>query len=158
MNKKPGWDEYFMALALVAATRSKDPNTPTGATIVKDRRVLGTGYNGLPRLTRESEGQRYVAPLKYKWFEHAERNAIYNCAFNGIPTEGATIYITWSPCSDCARAIIQAGIKRVVALEKEISLRWKDSLETAQEMLEEAEVEWVILPDSREVLLEALKI
>ena len=113
------WDEYFMAVALLSAKRSKDPNTQNGACIVNsDNIILGIGYNGAPRgwddakfpWAREGE----YMEVKYPFVIHAELNAILNAA--GRDLRGATMYATLAPCNECAKAIAQAGIKRVVYL------------------------------------------
>lgn len=114
MNKQTKWDLRYMQLACKVAEWSEDANTKIGAVIVSDRnRIVSLGYNGLPQGVAVTE-KRLERPEKYKWFEHAERNAIYNAAQNGVQLVGSTMYITSPPCTDCARAIIQSGIKRVV--------------------------------------------
>ena len=111
------WDDRFMGLARHVASWSKDRSTKVGAVIVDDRqRVLGLGYNGFPRGVNDDVEDRHERPAKYQWTEHAERNAI----FNSVGTlDFCTIYIPWYPCADCARAIIQCGIKKVVAIRPE---------------------------------------
>ena len=113
------WDEYFMGVALLAAQRSKDPNTQVGACIVDDsKRILSTGYNGFPQgcsdddfpLNRdEKQGE-----TKYQFVVHAELNAILNAS--GKNLFGSTVYVALFPCNECAKAIIQSGIKEVVYL------------------------------------------
>lgn len=131
------WDEYFMGVALLAAERSKDPNTQVGACIVKDNIILSTGYNGFPRgcsddaFPWEREGERN----KYTYVVHAELNAILN---SNVPLNGATLYVSLFPCNECAKAIIQSGIKKVVY----ISDKYKDlpSTKASKEMLKAAGV------------------
>ena len=113
------WDEYFMGVALLAAQRSKDPNTQVGACIVDDEnRILSTGYNGFPQgcsddvFPWEREGARNCT--KYPFVVHAELNAILNN--RGKSLAGARIYVALFPCNECAKAIIQSGIKEVVYL------------------------------------------
>ena len=112
------WDEYFMGVALLSGLRSKDPNTQVGCCIVSpDNKILSMGYNGLPRgcsdddfpWTRDGED-----PLetKYVYSTHSELNAILN--YSGGSLEGARMYVSLFPCNECAKAIIQAGIKTVV--------------------------------------------
>lgn len=114
----PGWDEYFMSLCYLVAMRSKDTSTKSGCVIVgPGKEILSTGYNSLPRGMDDSLEERYQRPLKYEFFEHCERNAIYNAARNGVSLLGSTLYVNWLPCMDCARAIIQAGISEVVIHE-----------------------------------------
>ena len=111
------WDEYFMGVAKLSALRSKDPNTQVGACIVSsDNKILSMGYNGLPRGCSDDEFPwcREGDPPDNKYFytTHSELNAILN--YRGGTLDGAKMYVTLFPCSECAKAIIQAGIKTVV--------------------------------------------
>lgn len=125
MKKNPSWDDTFIELTQVLAKRSKDTSTKVGAVIVgRNREIRSTGYNGMPRGVNDDVAERYERPLKYKWFEHAERNAIYNAARVGIPVEKCTMYVALYPCTDCARAIIQAGISWVVVADFVVPERW----------------------------------
>ena len=111
------WDEYFMGVALLAAKRSKDPNTQVGACIVSPENIiLSTGYNGFPIGCSDDEypWDRDGEDTKYPYVVHAELNAILNA--NGKSLHGAKIYVALFPCNECAKAIIQAGIKEVVYL------------------------------------------
>jgi dCMP deaminase len=115
MRQVPGWDEYYLNICKVVATRSKDPNTQVGCIIAGPaHEIRSTGYNSLPRGIRDDIAERLERPTKYLWMEHAERNAIYNAARCGTTLDGCTIYIELMPCMDCARAIVQAGIREVV--------------------------------------------
>ena len=115
MRQVPGWDEYYLNICGVVATRSKDPHTQVGCIIAGPaHEIRSTGYNSLPRGIRDDVAERLERPTKYLWMEHAERNAIYNAARCGTTLEGCTIYIELMPCMDCARAIVQAGIREVV--------------------------------------------
>ncbi len=115
MRNVPSWDEYYLSICEAVAARSKDPNTQVGCIIAGPaHEIRSTGYNSLPRGIRDDVPERFARPTKYLWMEHAERNAIYNAARCGTPLEGCTIYIALMPCMDCARAIVQAGIKEVV--------------------------------------------
>lgn len=112
------WDEYFMGIALLSGLRSKDPGTQVGACIVsKDHRILSMGYNGMPtgcsddELPWERESENPL-DTKYLYVCHAELNAILNHA--GGSLQGAIIYVSLFPCNNCAKAIIQAGIREVV--------------------------------------------
>jgi dCMP deaminase len=110
-------DKQFMADARAFAhNHSKDKSTKVGALILsEDNAPLSWGYNGFPRGANDDNEGRHERPLKYKWTEHAERNAIYNAARAGIRLLGSRIFVTsLCPCTDCARAIIQSGIKQVV--------------------------------------------
>lgn len=111
------WDEYFMGVAVLSGMRSKDPNTQVGACIVsEDHKILSMGYNGFPTGCSDDEfpWEREGEPLENKYFytTHSELNAILN--YRGGSLEGATIYVTLFPCNECAKAIIQAGIKEVI--------------------------------------------
>ena len=111
------WDEYFMGIAHLAGMRSKDPNTQVGACIVSDdNKILSMGYNGFPRgcsddeFPWEREGD--VLDTKYAFVTHSELNAILN--YRGGTLEGSKLYVSLFPCNECAKAIIQAGIKTIV--------------------------------------------
>ena len=111
------WDEYFMGVALLAAKRSKDPNTQVGACIVDSSNViLATGYNGFPIGCSDDEfpWSREGEVTKYPYVVHAELNAILNAS--GRDLRGSRIYVALFPCNECAKAIIQSGIKEVVYL------------------------------------------
>ena len=111
------WDEYFMGVALLAAKRSKDPNTQVGACIVDQNNViLTTGYNGFPKGCSDDEfpWNREGEITKYPFVVHAELNAILNAS--GKSLIGARLYVALFPCNECAKAIIQAGISEVVYL------------------------------------------
>lgn len=112
------WDEYFMGVAYLSGMRSKDPNTQVGACIVsKDNKILSMGYNGFPNgcsddeFPWEKEGEEELS-TKYPFVTHSELNAILN--YRGGSLEGTKLYVTLFPCNECAKAIIQAGIKMVV--------------------------------------------
>ena len=112
------WDEFFMGAAMLCAKRSKDPNTQVGACIVNDEnRILSVGYNGFPSGCDDdcfpwerSADDSY--DTKYPYVCHAELNAILNC--NTSSVRGCTVYVTLFPCNECAKAIIQSGIKEIV--------------------------------------------
>ena len=109
------WNEYFMGVAILASKRSKDPNTQVGACIVdKNNIILSTGYNGLPYGCSDDEytWERTGEDTKYKYVVHAELNAILNA--QGKDLKNARIFVDLFPCNECAKAIIQAGIKRVI--------------------------------------------
>lgn len=136
------WDERFMELAIHVASWSKDRSRQVACVIVApDNSVRALGFNGFPRgLDDEVEG-RHFRPAKYLWTEHAERNAIYVAARNGIPLNGCRMYLPWFPCVDCARAIVQAGLVEVVSRQPDFSdIRWGEDFRVAVELLKEAEV------------------
>lgn len=113
------WDEYFMNLAKLSAMRSKDPNTQVGACIVDNsNRILSIGYNGAPNGFNDDKfpWDREGNPLntKYLYVCHAELNAILNYPGNKRSLEGAKLYVTLFPCNECAKLIVQSGIKEIV--------------------------------------------
>lgn len=120
-EKYLNWDEYFMAVAKLSAMRSKDPSTQVGACIVSDNnRILSIGYNGAPNGYHDDNfpWAREGKPLdtKYMYVVHAERNAILNYRGSRKDLEGARIYVDLFPCNECAKEIIQSGIKEVIYL------------------------------------------
>lgn len=123
------WDEYFMGIASLSALRSKDPNTQVGACIVDDdNKVVSIGYNGMPRHIRDEDltwekGEGLNS--KYLYVCHAEFNAILNTR-NGSALKNCTLYVTLFPCNECAKALIQVGIKEIVYLDN----KYKDSIST----------------------------
>lgn len=135
------WDRRFMELAKIIAGWSKDPGTQCGAVIVRDRRILGTGYNGLPSGIEDRDELLQDRERKLMLTIHAEDNAILNAV---VPLAlGATLYV-WPmpPCAHCAARIIQVGIVRVVAPSppREQAERWHQSLMLSSEVLREAGV------------------
>ena len=111
------WDEYFMGVAKLAAHRSKDPSTQVGACIVSpDDIIISTGYNGMPKGCSDDEFPwgREGEETKYPYVVHAELNAILNA--NGRDLRGSRVYVALFPCNECAKAIIQSGVKEVVYL------------------------------------------
>ena len=144
MNR-PSWDTIYMSMCYLMAYRSPDESTKVGSVITtKDNVHITSGYNGICRnIAHNSKMQ--IRPDKYHWFEHAERNAIYNAGRIGARLDLAyNVYIPWLPCSDCMRAIIQTGIQRVVvheagqiAHEKNTVGTWEDSHRITFEMFSE---------------------
>lgn len=120
MNKRKdyiSWDEYFMGVAHLSGMRSKDPNTQVGACIVSsDNKILSMGYNGFPNGCSDEEfpwdREGEALDTKYFYVTHSELNAILN--YRGGSLEGTKLYVSLFPCNECAKAIIQAGIKTVV--------------------------------------------
>ena len=137
------WDEYFMGIALLSAQRSKDPNTQVGACIVSDtNKILSIGYNGFPigcsddELPWEREGE--FVNTKYPYVCHAELNAILN--YKGPTLENSKIYVALFPCNECAKAIIQSGIKEVIYMEDKYAE--SDSVIASKKMFDMSEVEY----------------
>lgn len=142
---RPNWDEYFMEIAELVKTRSTCLRRQVGAVIVKENRILTTGYNGVPPKVEHCEkvgclreklnvpsGQRHELCRAL----HAEQNAVIQAAKNGIPIDGSTIYITAQPCIICAKILIASGIQRIV-----FKGDYPDEL--SFEMLKESEIEVV---------------
>lgn len=112
------WDRHFYEDAVHVARKSKDRATKCGCVIVNQHQVvLTSGWNGFPRGVNDDIDARHERPAKYLWTEHGERNAIYNAAAEGVALRDSTAYVTGMPCCDCARALIQAGIRRLVTIE-----------------------------------------
>lgn len=132
-----------MDIARNVAEWSKDRSTKVGCVVVSPARdIRCTGYNGFPRGIHDDMDSRHERPAKYKWTEHAERNAIYTAARLGAALEGCTMYVPWFPCVDCARAIIQSGIAELVALEPDFNdERWGEDFVLAFQMLSESSVQ-----------------
>ena len=144
------WDNYFLEIADVVRRKSKDTSTKCGAVIVgPDNQIVTTGFNGFPRGIEEFDPKRWTRPLKYKFVEHAERNAIYNAARFGIALTGCTLYLfgmgpPTSPCTECAKAVIQSGIVRVVGRSyKPVPDTWIDDFDFAAALMKEAGVQFL---------------
>lgn len=144
------WDRRFLGLAKHISGWSLDPSTKVGAVAVKDRRVLATGYNGLPRGIADLPGRINDRDEKYLRTVHAEANIVAQAARFGIDLFGATVYVwPFLPCCNCTTLMIQAGIRRIVVPALPIPDRWKANFDLSAEMLEEAGVELIIFPDGR---------
>lgn len=138
------WDEYFMGVAMLSGKRSKDPNTQVGACIVgADNRILSMGYNGFPNgcsdddFPWDREGDKSLK-TKYPYVTHSELNAILN--YRGGTLDGTKLYVSLFPCNECAKAIIQSGIKTVVyAVDK---YKDSDSVVASKKMFDAAGVRY----------------
>ena len=141
------WNEYFMGVAILAAQRSKDPNTQVGACIVSpENKIVGVGYNGLPWGCEDDqfpwaarEGDLY--DTKYPYVVHAELNAILNSISH---LQGCTIYVSLFPCHECVKAIIQSGIKEIIYEDDKYN--GTDSDRAAKRMLDAAGVKYTKIP------------
>lgn len=140
------WIEYFLNIAEQVKLKSKDESTQIGAVITGiDNEVLSTGYNSFPRGLDDTKKERQERPEKYFYMVHAEANAIYNAARIGVSLKNSTIYLTSGiPCSNCARAIINSGVKRVYC--KEVCTtknkdKWEKEQEITKIMFEETDIE-----------------
>ena len=136
------WDHRFIELANHIALWSKDPSTKVGCVIVgEDREIRSTGFNGFPRGINDDEERLNNRELKYPLICHAEENAIMHAARIGVSLKGSSAYVTWPPCSRCARSLIQAGISEVIYYdETEIPERWTEDFNISSEMFNEAGV------------------
>lgn len=140
------WDEYFMGVAILAAKRSKDPSTQVGACIVsQDNKILSMGYNGFPRGCSDDEfpwekASETQDPYDEKYFysTHSELNAILN--YRGGSLEGSKLYVTLFPCNECAKAIIQSGIRTVIY--KEDKYAGTSAVRASKRMFDAAGVEY----------------
>ena len=157
IDTRPSWDKTYMTLCYVMAQRSPDESTKVGCVITTSNHIpVAMGYNGLPRGI-DNDPRYQQRPEKYFFFEHAERNAFYNASNIGVPMKmlDTICYITWVPCADCARAILQEEVGKVVihkqgqeALDDSRGdvASWGDSHKAAMHMLETAkdgpEIEW----------------
>lgn len=137
----PNWDDYFMTMAYLVASKSKDQSTHIGAVVVGPKNeVRSVGYNSFVRGLRDDVKERQERPEKYLWFEHGERNAIYNATLIGVSLEGCRMYTNGVPCMDCARGIIQSGIKEVIIDSKwdeDNNEKWKEHHKKSLEMFAE---------------------
>lgn len=138
------WDARYLGLAKEVATWSKDPSSKIGAIAVGGKgEILSTGYNGFPRHILDMDERYAERSIKYKYIVHAEANCIYNATYNGVSLNGSTMYVHGLPCcSECAKAIIQVGVKRVVMNGDPFNERWRESVEITLSMFKEARVEW----------------
>jgi len=136
------WDLRFIGLAQHISTWSKDPSTKVGCVVVgEDREIRSTGFNGFPRGIDDDEDRLMDREKKYPLICHAEENAIMHAARIGVSLKDSTAYVTWPPCSRCARSLIQAGIKEIVYPETgKIPERWIEDFTISDSMLNEAGV------------------
>jgi dCMP deaminase len=132
----------FIGLAQHISTWSKDPSTKVGCVVVgEDREIRSTGFNGFPRGINDDEERLMDREKKYPLICHAEENAIMHAARIGVSLKDSTAYVTWPPCSRCARSLIQAGIREIVYPETgKIPDRWIEDFTISDSMLNEAGV------------------
>jgi len=150
MDKPLSWDEYFMTLALVASLKSKDPSTQVGAVIVDNltHKVISAGYNGFPRYVDDDKVPK-TRPEKYLYVVHAELNAILHAERN---LAGCSLYVTSFPCSECMKAVIQTGIKRVEYLNELSGRDWETSRAATMKLAELAGIEMRRFAGSNEII------
>lgn len=149
------WDEYFMGIALLSGERSKDPSSQVGACIVSaDNKILSMGYNGFPIGCQDDDmsWEREGNPLdtKYPYVCHAELNAILN--YTGFSIKGSKIYVTLFPCNECAKAVIQSGIKEIIYLQDKYPD--SDSVKASKKMLDMCGVKYTkYIPTGKKIEL-----
>ena len=136
------WDKRFLQLAKHISEWSKDPSTQVGCVVVgPDRELRSTGFNGLPRGIEDNEQRLNNREIKYPLICHAEENAIMHAARIGMSLKDCTAYVTWPPCTRCARSLIQAGISTIVyPKDIEIPDRWMEDFNLSLNMLKEANI------------------
>jgi dCMP deaminase len=138
------WDLRYLKLAYEVAQWSKDPSSKIGAITVGSKgQVLSQGFNGFPRGLKDDFNRLHDRETKYKFVVHAEMNAIYNATYNGTSLDGATLYVYGLPiCSECAKGVIQVGIKRVVMPNQKVDGKWLGSWMQSESFFDEAGVDF----------------
>jgi dCMP deaminase len=141
------WDKRYLGLAREVSAWSKDPSSKIGAVAIGTKgQVLAQGYNGFPRGIDDSVARMENKEVKYKLVVHAEQNVVYNATYNGVSLDGATLYVWGLPvCSECAKGIIQVGIKKVVMSAGQYPAKWLESFEHTKAMFEESGVEFMFI-------------
>lgn len=144
MSNSTKWHERYTKLAKEVASWSKDPSRQIGAVAVGSKgQILAQGYNGLPRGITDASWRLEDREVKYKYVVHAEMNVIYNASHSGVSLDGADLYVYGLPvCSECAKGIIQVGIKRVFICAEEIPDQWMESFSLTVSMFNEVGIEW----------------
>lgn len=140
MIKKDKAQKYYQLAQYFADLFSKDPSRKVGALCLhpESLAILSQGYNGFPRGVDEIKPERWEKPMKYRWIEHAERNCIYNACRHGTALDGCIAVVTMFPCSDCARALIQAGVKTLVTVKPDMDdPRWGSEFAISLQMFQE---------------------
>ncbi len=138
------WDQRYLKLAYEVAQWSKDPSSKIGAVTVGAKgQVLSQGFNGFPRGLKDDFTRLHDRETKYKFVVHAEMNTIYNATYNGVSLDGSTLYVYGLPvCSECAKGIIQVGIKRVVMPKQVMPEKWLNSWLLSMDFFDEAGVDF----------------
>jgi dCMP deaminase len=147
------WHNRYLQLAKDVATWSKDPSHKIGAIAVGSKgQVLSQGFNGFPRGINDTDERYNDRETKYKYVIHAEMNCIYNATYNGVSLDGGSLYVWGLPvCSECAKGIIQTGVKNVYwSVDEEIPERWVESYKFTKDVLTEAGVEISYLPNGEQ--------
>ena len=142
------WTKRYLSLAKEISKWSKDPSRKIGAVAVSEKgQVLATGYNGFPRHVEDTEERYLDKEQKSKFVVHAEMNCIYNATYNGISLDSSSLYV-WGlpPCSECAKGIIQVGIKEVFySYDEQVPEKWLASLDTTVQLFKESGVQLNLL-------------
>ena len=144
------WDKRYMGIAREVSTWSKDPSRQIGAVAVGEKgQILAQGYNGFPRGIKDSEERYSDREKKYKYVVHAEMNCIYNASWNGVSLNNSIFYVYGLPvCSECAKGLIQVGVKKVVVQvpnQISIPIHWLKHEKTTKELFREAGIEYAKL-------------
>ncbi len=147
MTRSTIWRDRYLDLAKQVSTWSKDPSRKIGAVAVGSKgQILSQGFNGFPRGILDSADRYNDRPTKYKLVVHAEMNVIYNATFNGVSLDGASLYVYGLPvCSECAKGIIQVGIKEVfIYTDDAVPAIWTEAYDLTRDMFKEAGIycEW----------------
>lgn len=143
------WHIRYLRIANEVASFSKDPSTKVGCVLVKDRRIVSTGFNGFPRGIGDDLNRLSDREKKYLYTVHAEANSVVAAALHGVSTEGCSAYVTFSPCCQCAAMLINAGIKSVyVHGGGQIPDRWLENFIAASRLLAEAGVDYQVIDPS----------
>ncbi len=145
----PSFDVWCMKQVYLTAERSKDPSTKIGAVLVKDKNIIGSGYNGFARKVLDLHERYNDRETKYKFVVHAEANSILTCARLGISTIDSVLYTNGISCHECSKSIIQGGIKEIVVHSRwpMNHAKWEESIKISEIMLKEAEVKIRYLDD-----------
>lgn len=148
LTQNLSWDEYFLKLAYFVSAKSKDIRTKIGSVVAKNKRILSTGYNGIPAGCNDELIERQSYPTKKYYFSHSEANSIFFAARNGVNISESSIYTLATPCSNCAQAIIQSGIKSVIIHSEynrlfENDKDWEESCKHTKQMFLESGVDLI---------------
>ncbi len=131
-NQRPSWDEYFLKLAMLVSERATCPRMHCGCVLVRDKRILSTGYNGsIPGDVHCEDAGCYIVDNHCIRTIHAEMNALLQCSVHGVSTLGATAYVTNMPCTNCAKSLVSAGIKEIVIFSDYHNTQAEEFLEIA---------------------------
>jgi dCMP deaminase len=142
MLPNPSWDELFMRHVYLIATKSKDPRTRIGAILVKDGVIISEGYNGIARGVKDLPERYNNKEIKYAFVVHGEANSVLNAIRHGTNTTGSICYTQGIPCNECAKVLIQAGIKEVVVHKQwpAMNQKWLNSIKITKTMFRESGV------------------